>query len=177
VLSVPVRLVAMPEPPHWSLLDDHHVNPPLLEPGTYAVDQTEYGHDRVAGMFVLSPGDVCGTRFVHERVLIGCWSLVGWLPCMACEGCGALVTSRTDDCLVPQDARFDPDLIIWEVCGEDPRDAPDPFTLLADWDEAAPDSRQFGWIPKPTRQRPELVATRWRGRSLKSETYRDDPPA
>lgn len=177
VLSVPVRLVAMPSPPHWSLLDHHHVNPPMLEPGTYAVDQAEHGRDRVAGTFVLSPGDVRGTRFVHERVLTGCWSLVGWLPCMACEVCGALVASRTDDCHVPQDARFYPDMIIRETCGEDPHDAPDPFALIADWDEPPPDTRQFGWVPKPTRHRPELVAARWRGRGLKSETYRDDPPA
>lgn len=173
-----MRLVSMPAPPHPSLLDHHHVNPALMEAGTYAVDRAEYGRDRVSSTFVLSPGDVRGTRFVYERVLIGCWSLVGWLPCTACEVCGALVASRTDDCLMPQEARFDPDMIIREEsCGENPQDAPDPFALVADWDEAAQDTRQFGWIPKPVRQRPELVATRWRGRGLKSETYRDDPPA
>lgn len=80
-LSVPVRLVELPAEPHWSLLDCHHVNPPLLDPGTYAVDEAAYGRDQVIGTFVLSPGDVRGTRFVHELVGTGCWSLVGWTPC------------------------------------------------------------------------------------------------
>jgi hypothetical protein len=96
---------------------------------------------------------------------------------MACEGCGALVASRTDDCNVPQDARFDPDLVIREPCDEDVYDAPNPFALMADWDDAPPDTRRWGWVPKPTRHRPELVAARWRGRGLKWEIYRDDPPA
>jgi len=163
----------MPAPPHWSLLDHHHVNPPLLEPGTYAVDRAEHGRDRIAGTFVLSPGDVRGTRFVHARVLTGCWSLVGSLPCVVCEGCGALVASRTDDCHVPQDTRFDPDTIVLEACGQDPRDAPDPFALLADWDRAAPETRQFGQAPKPTRHRSELVVTRWRAKGLKPQTLSD----
>jgi hypothetical protein len=76
------------------------VNPPLLEPGTCTVDKAEYGHDRVVGSIVLSPGDVRGTEFVHERVDIGCWSLVSWRPSMACIVCGALVAGRTDDCCV-----------------------------------------------------------------------------
>jgi hypothetical protein len=57
VLSVPLRLVDMPVPPHWSLLDHHHVNPTLLEPGTYAVDDGEHGRDHIVGTFVLAPGD------------------------------------------------------------------------------------------------------------------------
>jgi hypothetical protein len=177
VLSVPVRLVAMPTQPHWALLGHHEVNPPLLEPGTYAVDGAEHGRDRIVGTFVLSPGDVRGTRFVYEMVVVGCWSLDGSCPSMACEGCGDLVACRTDDCCVAQDARFYPDMVIREACGKDPQDTPDPFALVADWDEAPPDTRKFGWVPKPTRSRPELVATRWRARGLKSQIYRDDPPA
>jgi hypothetical protein len=73
----------MPVPPHPSVLAHHRVNPPLLEPGTYTVDRAAYGHDRVVGSIVLSPGDVRGTEFVHERFNIGCWSLVSLRPSMA----------------------------------------------------------------------------------------------
>ncbi|MFY1670903.1 hypothetical protein ACN27G_13180 [Plantactinospora sp. WMMB334] len=62
VLSIPVRLVDLPAEPHWSLLDHHRVNPPLRDPGTYAIDEAPYGHDHVTGTFVLSPGDVRGAR-------------------------------------------------------------------------------------------------------------------
>jgi len=177
VLSVPVRLVVLPAGPHWSLLDHHHVNPPLLEPGTYAVDEAAHGRDRVVGTFVLSPGDIRGTRFVHELVVTGCWSLGGWDPCVACEGCGALVASRTDDCDVAQETRLYPSVVVRETCDDDPDRTPGPFALIADWDEAAPGTRRAGWVPKPTRPRPELAATRWRGRGLKAQLYRDDPPA
>lgn len=170
-----MRLVEMPEPPHPWLLGHHQVNPPLLEPGTYAVDEAEHWSDRVTGSLVLSPGDVRGTRFVHEWVFTGCWSLDGRRPCMACVGCGALVASRTDDCYSAQEARFHPDMVIRETCGENPRDIPAPFALMADWDEAPPDTRNGGWVPVPTRPRPELVATHWRVRGLKSAVYRDDP--
>lgn len=178
-LSVPVRLVALPAGPHWSLLDHHHVNPPLLEPGSYAVDQAAHGRDRVVGTFVLSPGDIRGTRFVHELVVTGCWSLVGWDLCIACQSCGALVASRTDDCHMAQETRLYPSQVVRQACDDDddPVRQPDPFGLHGDWDDAPPDTRQAGWDPTPTRPRPELVATRWRGRSLKAQVYRDDPPA
>ena len=94
-LSFSLRLVELPDGPHWSLLDHHQVNPPRLEPGTYAIDVAPYGGNQLAGTFVLSPGDIRGTRFVHNLVEIGCWSLVGWRPCMACERCGTVVASRT----------------------------------------------------------------------------------
>ena len=57
------------------------------------------------------------------------------------------------------------------------RSAMDPFALIADWDAAAPDTRRYGWVPKPTRPRPELTSTRWGGRGVKADLYRDDPPA
>lgn len=174
VLSVPVRLVAMPVPPMF--LDYHHMNPPLLEPRTYAVDEAEHGVDRVVGTFVLSPGDVRGTRFVHELVQVG-RSLDGSSLCMACQRCGAFVASRSDKCGAAPDARFYPDMVIRERYGKDPQDMRDPFALVADWDEAPPDTRKYGWLPKPTRPRPELVATRWRVTGLKSQIHRDDPPA
>ena len=176
-LSVPVRLVELPTEPHWSLLDCHHVNPPLLDPGTYAIDEAPYGRDQVIGTFVLSPGDVRGTRIVHELVRTGCWSMVGWIPCVACEGCGALVASRTDDCRVAQETRFYPAMVDRVACDDESDRATDPFALIADWDSPAPDTRQHGWVPEPIRPRPELVATRWGGRGLKEHLFRDDPPA
>ncbi|MGW5578581.1 hypothetical protein [Micromonospora chokoriensis] len=177
MLSVPVRLVQLPAAPHWSLLDCYHVNPPLLEPGTYAVDEAAYGRDQVVDTFVLSPGDVRGTRFVHELADTGCWSLVGWDPCVACQGCGALVASRTDDCGVAQETRFYPAMVVRERCDDEPDRKRDSFALVADWDSAAPDTRRYGWVPRPTRPRPELVATRWRGRGVRDRLFRDDPPA
>lgn len=166
-LSVPVRPVALPDGPDESLLDHHHVNPPRLEPGTYAIDHAPHGRGQVTGTFVLSPGDVRGTRFIHDLVLTGCWSLVAWEPCMACEGCGALVAARADDCRVAQETRFYPAMVLRETC-EVPADrAADPFALIADWDDG-------GFDPRP---RPELVATRWGGRRLKADLFRDDPPA
>jgi hypothetical protein len=176
-LSVPVRLVDLPPQPHGSLLGHHHVNPPLLEPGAYAIDEIAYGRDQVAGTFVLSPGDVRGTRFVHDLVVIGCWSLVGWNPCMACENCGALVASRTDDCNVAQETRLYPSTVVREACDDEADRLTDPFALIADWDTAAPDTRRHGWVPAPTRPRPELTATRWGGQDVAADLYRDDPPA
>jgi hypothetical protein len=176
-LSIPIRLVELPAEPHWSRLDCHHVNPPLLDPGTYAIDEAPHGRDQVAGTFVLSPGDVRGTRFVHDLVQIGCWSLVGWTPCVACERCGALVASRTDDCRLAQETRFYPSMVIREVGDDEAEPATDPFALIADWDKAAPDTRQPGWAPEPVRPRPALTATHWGGRSVKEDLYRDDPPA
>ena len=125
--------------------------------------------DRVVGTYVLSPGDVRGTRFAHAWALTGCWSFDGWRPCMACEGCGTLVASRTDGCGVPQNTCFGPDPVAWEDCGEYAHDAPDPFAPVADWDRAEPDTRQGGWVPVSVRLRPELVATRWRVRGLKTD--------
>lgn len=176
-LSLPARLVELPAQPHFSLLDHHQVNPPLLDPGTYAIDEAGYGRDHVVGTFVLSPGDVRGTRFVHDLVHIGCWSLVGWIPCMACEKCGALVASRTDDCNVAQETRLYPSAVVRETGDDEAGRCADPFSLIADWDSAPRDDRRHGWVPKPTRPRPELMATRWGGRDVVADLYRDDPPA
>ena len=98
-------------------------------------------------------------------------------PCVACEKCGALVASRTDDCEVAQETRFYPSTVVRETCADEATPAPAPFTLIADWDDAPPDTRRYGWVPKPTRPRPELTATRWGARGLKAHLYRDDPPA
>jgi hypothetical protein len=68
-------------------------------------------------------------------------------------------------------------MVIRETCDVEADRATDPFALIADWDDAAPDTRQHGWVPKPTRPRPELTATRWRGQDVRVHLYRDDPPA
>ncbi|GAA1969471.1 hypothetical protein [Catenulispora subtropica] len=176
-MSQPVREVELPAPPHESWLDHHRVNPPRLVPGTYSVDEAEHGRDRLTGTYVLSPGDVRGVRFVHELVRTGCWSLDGWQPCLECEECGVLVASRLDDCYSAQETRLYPDVVVREQAGEDLDDGPDPFALGADWDRSGPELREVCFVPPPQEPRPALVATRWLVRGLKSEVYRDDPPA
>ena len=176
-LSIPVRLVDLPAGPHWSLLDHHHVNPPRLDPGTYAIDEAPYGRDRVASTYVLSPGDVRGTRFVHHLASIGCWSLAGWNPCVACERCGALVASRTDDCNAAQETRLYPAAVLRETCHDEADRIPEPFAVFADWDSGSPDLRASAGTPEPARPRPGLAATRWSDHTLRAELYRDDPPA
>jgi hypothetical protein len=179
VLSLPVRRVPLPPKPPGSLFDHHRVNPPLLEPLAYAVDEAESGRHRVSGTYVLSPGDVRGTRFVHEWCVIGCWSLHAAAGLsMACDRCGAMVAGRTDDCGVAQETRFDPDAVVVESCEKGSREAsePDPFALAADWDDG-PEPAFTRWRPQPTRRRTELLATRWRAGRLKADLYRDDPPA
>jgi hypothetical protein len=172
-----MRLVDLPAPPHWTLLDCHHVNPPLMEPGTYAIDEATDEHGHAVETFVLSPGDVRGTRIVHALVFTGCWSLAGGNLVVACEGCGTLVASRTDDCRVAQETRFHSPLVVRETGVDEVDVVADPFALVADWDDAPPDTRRFGWVPRPTRPRPALTATRWGGRGVKKDLYRDDPPA
>ena len=176
-LSLPVRRVDLPPQPDDLLLTHYRPNPPLLQPGTYAVDHAEYGRDRLAGTFVLSPGDARGMRFVHELVRTGCWSLVGSQPCLECDGCGTLVASRTDDCDIAQDTRLLPDVVICEDAGAEAMQVPDPYALAADWDQGGAPTTPFPtWVFFKDRRRPELLATRWRARGLKSDLYRDDPP-
>lgn len=176
-LSIPVRLVALPAGLRRSFLDHYLVNPPRLEPGTYAIDAEPHGRDRITGTFVLSPGDARGMRFVHDLVDIGCWSLVGWTPCLACEGCGALVASRMDDCGAAQETRLLPSMVVLEDHGDGPGPAGDPFARVADWDRDADDGGRLARRSGAARPRPELVATRWGCRGLRDELFRDDPPA
>jgi hypothetical protein len=91
----------------------------------------------LAGTFVLSPGEVRGTRIVHDLVRTGCWSLVRWDPCVACESCGALVASRTDDCSVAQETRLYPSMVVRETCDDEADRAGAPFALIANWDGGA----------------------------------------
>ena len=78
-----------------------------------------------------------------------------------------------------QETRFYRAMVVREADGDDVEvdDTEDPFALIADWDNAPSDTRRYGGLPKPTRPRPELTATRWGGRGVKKVLYRDDPPA
>ncbi len=96
---------------------------------------------------------------------------------MACDGCGALIASRVDDCDRAQETRFSPAAVVWEDWGDEAGRVADPFELIADWDQAPPDTRKRGWLPNLVRERPELVATRWRAKRVKEDLFRDDPPA
>ena len=162
VLSLPVRRVPLPAPlPGDWLLDAGTLTPALLDPRTYAL-QTLW--PTYPDLIVLTPGDVRGTRFVHELVIDPCpCCSTGRYPCVACDECGARVAYRINDDRLPQSTRFIADSVEWEPCGEDPAETPDPFALGARWDEESSSAA--------------LVATLWRVRGLKAAIYRDDPPA
>lgn len=161
VLSVPVRRVPMPELPVEEL-PDFVVTPALLDPQTYAVhEQSSWRRDDI----VLAPGDVRGTKFIHELVIDTCpCCSTGMYPCVACDECGANVAYRHNDARRPQATSFIVDSVVLETCGEDPAPPLDPYALGARWDAASSSSAA-------------LVTARWRVRGLKSEIYRDDPPA
>jgi hypothetical protein len=165
VLSLAVRRVPMPEPlPGEGLLDVGVLTPALLDPHTYALRAPRPGR---GDEIVLAPGDVRGTRFIHELVIDTCpCCSTGMYPCVACDECGASVAYRFNDDRRPQTTCFIVDAVKWEPCGEDPDPAEllDPFALGARWDEQSSSGTA-------------LVATRWRAQGLKSEIYRDDPPA
>lgn len=151
-----------PAPPSENmLLERDGLKPALLDGGTYALPRRYVGGEEV---IILTPGDVRGTRFVHDLVTDPCPCCAsGRYPCVACGVCGARVAYRIDDYQDPQSTVFRSDRVSWEHCGEDPAETPDPFALGAAWDKGSP--------------RPELVGTHWRVRGLKAELYRDDPPA
>ncbi len=98
-------------------------------------------------------------------------------PVWPAKNCGALVAARTDDCRVAQETRFYPSAVLREVDEDEVDRAENSFALIADWDNEPADTRRYRWLPKPTRPRPELVTTRWSGRGVKKDLYRDDPPA
>lgn len=145
---------------------NHSVNPPLLEPFTYAVDPDEYGQARLAGMYVLNIGNVRGMSLVPDRCVNGCWTLTGWFgPNEACDGCGTMVGHRTDDCFVGQNLRLDPDACVIGACDTQRN--------------AGADLEPFPWEPAWSdydAEHPELARTRWRGTRLAFEVLRDDPP-
>jgi hypothetical protein len=167
VFTDALRRIPLPAPPDPALLGHHYPNPALLEPGYYAVDPREYGRARLAGMYVLHPGDVRGMSIDPGRCSIGCWSVIGWYgPNEACDGCAALVGHGTDDCGAPRELRLDPELVVIEACDGPRRPDTDPFPWDQDW--TAPDAAPGA--------AGALARTRWRSAALAVELLRDDPP-
>src|SRR6266480_2411801 len=78
--------------------------------------------------------------------------------------------SRTDDCDVARETRFYPSMVVRKTRDGEADRAKDPLALIADWDDAAPDTRQHGWV---TRRRPRCVAAtrRWRRRTPTTGTW------
>ncbi|WP_285629618.1 hypothetical protein [Actinoallomurus iriomotensis] len=142
-LTAPVSRVALPVNAHHTY--GHQFLPPLMEPGTFAVDPEPFGPpwrpwDEVGadeagargvyapvcslsygprGAVVIAPGDVRGTAFVPDRG-DGCLGLDGRDgPNLACVRCGRAVATRVDDCSYWQAVWLDP-LAVRRLTGDDP---------------------------------------------------------
>lgn len=86
--------------------------PMLMDPGTCAVDPSEYGSLGRVNTYVLASGDVAGTRFLYDKCEDGCIGISAWTePNLACVGCGAGVAWRTDACGGWQATRLDPSAV------------------------------------------------------------------
>ncbi|MEU2504553.1 hypothetical protein ABZ621_07535 [Streptomyces sp. NPDC007863] len=148
-LSVPVERVALPAEAHCDA--GHRWMPPLMEPGTYAVDPDPWGrpwrtweeigasgaaaHGVYApaygiptgprNVIVLAPGDTRGTRLLPERSGNSCLGMVaGDEPSLLCAGCGLGVGFREDDCGVWQTVRYAPGAVVRRSLGVPPPAAP-----------------------------------------------------
>ncbi|MFI8960550.1 hypothetical protein ACIGO8_00415 [Streptomyces sp. NPDC053493] len=135
-LTAPVARV--PLPPETHLTYGHGWLPPLMEPGTYAVDPEPSGPPYGAfedlseaeaearglfapvwplsfgksGRIVVAPGDSRGTVLIPEHGGDSCRGVcAGALPTMACAACGLLVASRVDDCGLWQAVWYEPDAV------------------------------------------------------------------
>ncbi|MEU8622600.1 hypothetical protein [Streptomyces sp. NPDC048623] len=135
-LTAPLARVPLPAEAHLSY--GHGPMPPLMEPGTYAVDPEPSGppfrpwekigeaEAAARGLFapvyplsfgardriVVAPGDVRGTVLIPEHSGDSCLGMcAGELPNMACAGCGLLVASRVDDCGLWQAVWIEPDAV------------------------------------------------------------------
>ncbi|MEV0260021.1 hypothetical protein AB0I49_01565 [Streptomyces sp. NPDC050617] len=122
-LTAPVSRVALPVHAHHCY--GHDLLPPLMAPGTYAVDPEPYGPpwrpwseigaaEAAArgvyapvhslsfgepGAIAIAPGDARGTVLIPERCDGYCQGLDGRDgPNLACEQCGQAVATRVDDC-------------------------------------------------------------------------------
>ncbi|MFI9323677.1 hypothetical protein ACIGXI_28390 [Kitasatospora aureofaciens] len=119
-LTAPVTEVALP--PHAHREGGDRYLPPLLEPGTFAVDPEPFEQpwrpwssispaeaaslgvyapvdglwSGDGGAVLLAPGDTRGTALIPERC-DGCCACAGG-PNLACERCGRTVGARIDDC-------------------------------------------------------------------------------
>ncbi|MFC4498410.1 MULTISPECIES: hypothetical protein [Streptomyces] len=173
-LTVPVSQVALPAHAHQTY--GHVLLPPLMEPGTYAVDpepsgppwrpwsdvgeaeaeargvfarSSRYLSFGAPGAIALAPGDTYGMALIPDRLNGYCLGLDrSDGPNLACTGCGHAVATRVDDCSLWQAVWLAPDAVRRLPC-----DGPQPRT--ADWDtlvrerRGTPPVEQLGdWNPK-----------------------------
>ncbi|MFB7591507.1 hypothetical protein [Streptomyces sp. NPDC056169] len=141
-LTAPLSPVALPAHAHQSV--GHVMLPPLMEPGTYAVDPAPSGapwrwegigeaEAEAQGVFapvgsvsfgargrtVVAPGDTRGTVLIPEKCDGDCFGPDGRDgPNLACERCGLPVATRIDDCSLWQAVWLEPDAVRPEPAGE-----------------------------------------------------------
>ncbi|GAA1863608.1 hypothetical protein [Actinomadura bangladeshensis] len=124
-LTAPLARVALPVHAHQQY--GHELLPPLMEPGTCAIDPEPFCGP--ADAVVIAPGDARGTALIPGRYGGYCLGLTGCDgPNLACERCARPVGTRVDDCSLWQAVRLRPDAV-----RAVPGGAPDPPVL--EWGE------------------------------------------
>ncbi|SEM41735.1 hypothetical protein [Streptacidiphilus jiangxiensis] len=128
----------------------HDFLAPLLEAGTYAVDEQPSGPPRrpsfgEPGAVVLAPGDARGLVLIPDRLDGYCLGLTGCGgPNLACAGCGQPVAIRVDDCSYWQTTSLLPSAV-HRMPVPGPVRAPVPWEVLGDAYEAWPPVEPIGW--------------------------------
>lgn len=174
-LTAPLSPVALPAHAHQSVR--HVMLPPLMEPGTYAVDPAPSGPpwrtweeigeaDAAAqgvfapaysisfgapGRIVVAPGDTRGTVLIPEKCAGDCFGPDGRDgPNLACERCDLPVATRIDDCSLWQAVWLEPDAVRRAPTGE-------PTPPPVGWESVAlkrhgtsPITPSGGWDPRWT---------------------------
>ncbi|MFE7094222.1 hypothetical protein [Streptomyces erythrochromogenes] len=152
-LTAPVSRVALPVHSDYGAWEQLH--PPLMDPGTYALDPRptgppwrlwdDVGEDLAAeqgvylpqhsvsfgprGAVVIAPGDSRGMTLILEKCDGYCMGIDGRDgPNLACEGCGRAVATRRDDCGLWQTVRLEPDEVRSVPSGA-------PAVPVPTWDE------------------------------------------
>ncbi|MEV6107320.1 hypothetical protein AB0M28_21800 [Streptomyces sp. NPDC051940] len=172
VLTAEVSEVALPAQAHDRY--GHDLLPPLMPPGTYAVDPEPSGPpwrpwgdvdpDVAAargvfapvaslsfgrpGAVVIAPGEVRGTFMIPGRNGGYCLGLTGVDgPNMGCEGCGAALATRVDDCSYWQAVWFDPDAVRRRPSGATVSPVVAWEALAAEWPSTPPIEQGGWWSP------------------------------
>ncbi|MGW8365427.1 hypothetical protein ACWGK1_33370 [Streptomyces wedmorensis] len=149
-LTAPVSRVALPVHTRFGGWEELH--PPLMDPGTYAVDPLpsgppwrlweEVGEEEAArrGVYapvywvsfgardriVIAPGDSRSMTLILEKCEGYCRGVDGRDgPNLACEGCGRAVATRVDDCGSWQTVWLEPDAVVRRASGLPPVPPPD----------------------------------------------------
>ncbi|AUG80531.1 hypothetical protein CFP65_5850 [Kitasatospora sp. MMS16-BH015] len=158
-LSAPVARVALPVHTYHGGWEELH--PPLMEPGTYAVEPlptgppwrvwAEVGAEEAArqgvyapeysvsfgarGQIVIAPGDSRAMRLIPEKCGGYCMGVDGRDgPNLACVGCGRAVATRVDDCGSWQTVWLEPAAVVRRDSGRS--------AVVPDWaDLAKPEHR------------------------------------